>query len=457
MNRLFRYLLVGVLVSCTAASAVAQGQQWRDIHKVKKKETIFGIARDYGLTIQQLIDANPVMNTPGYELKKDTYIYIPYSKPAVTAPATQAQLPSADAPREKSDVRSRAIRLGVMLPLHNINGDGRRMVEYYRGVLMACDSLKKLGISVDLHAWNTPDDEDIASVLHTKEARQCDVIIGPLYSKQMAQLSDFVEKNDIRLFIPFSINAPQLTTNSQIMQVYQSPNHFNESVITQFMKQFAGYHPVFIDCNDSTSQKGIFTFGLRRQLEARGIDYGLTNLKSSEGMFAKMFSATKPNVIILNTGRSPELNVAIAKLNGLKTVKPGLQITLFGYTDWLLYTKYQLDNFYKYNAYIPAAFFYNPLTSKTMRLEQKYRWNFHEDMMIAQPRFAITGFDHTMFLLQGIHRYGKSFSGAPGLLAYDPVQTPLHFERVGGGGLRNSSLLFVHYLPEHRVETVSFK
>ena len=32
----------------------------------------------------------------------------------------------------------RTVRLGVMLPLHDLNGDGRRMVEYYRGVLMAC-------------------------------------------------------------------------------------------------------------------------------------------------------------------------------------------------------------------------------------------------------------------------------------------------------------------------------
>ena len=79
--------------------------------------------------------------------------------------------------------------MGVMLPLHDINGDGRRMVEYYRGLLMACDSLKKLGISVDVHAWNTPDNENIAPVLRDKDAKKCDFIIGPLYYKQMAALS----------------------------------------------------------------------------------------------------------------------------------------------------------------------------------------------------------------------------------------------------------------------------
>ena len=441
-----------------ANTVYGQTQKWREIRKVKKKETIFGIAREYGLTIQELIDANPEMNTPGYELKKDSYINIPFSKAAAAEQlsAVVQQPAPVQAPAEVTDVRQRAIRLGIMLPLHDINGDGRRMVEYYRGVLMACDSLKKRGISVDVHAWNTPDDKDIAPVLRDKAAKQCDIIIGPLYSKQMAQLSEFVSQHDIRLVIPFSINAPELLTNRNIFQIYQSPNNFNESVIEQFLKQFQGYHPVFIDCNDTTSQKGIFTFGLRRKLETLGIEYGLTNLKSSERNFAKSFSTTKPNMVILNTGRSPELNVAIAKLNGLRISKPGLQISMFGYTDWLLYTKYQLDNFYKYNVYIPAAFYYNPLTSKTMRIEQKYRWNFHQDMMNAQPRFAITGFDHAMYFLQGLHRYGKDFVGAPGMLGYDPVQTPLKFDRLGNGGLRNRSLLFVHYLPEHRVETISF-
>ena len=440
-----------------AVSADGQTQKWREMHKVKKKETVFGIARDYGLTVQELIDANPEMNNPGYELKKDSYIYIPYAKTAAeTAKPTAVPAAKQEPAKPAVSTKDRTIHMGVMLPLHDINGDGRRMVEYYRGLLMACDSLKKLGISVDVHAWNTPDNQDIAPVLNDKAAKKCDIIFGPLYSKQMAALSDFVTKNDIRLVIPFSINAPELMTNRNIFQVYQSPNNFNESVIEQFMRQFSGYHPVFIDCNDTTSTKGIFTFGLRRKLEVQGIEYGITNLKSSEAMFAKSFSKTQPNVVILNTGRSPELNVAFAKLNGLTTTMPGLRIVMFGYTEWMMYTKFQLDNFYKYSVYIPAAFHYNPLTSKTLRLQQKYRWNFHQDMMDRQPRFAITGFDHAMFFLQGFRQYGKNFTGAVGTLDYEPVQTLLKFERIGNGGLRNRSLLFVHYLPEQRVETISF-
>ena len=464
MTRLLRYFLLSTLLAFTVSSVTAQQTSTiRGQHKVKKKETVFGISREYGLTIEELIKANPEMNMPGYELKKGMILNIPYSKAemeaaeaAKAAQAAQARKAEEVARAAADDVRNREIRLGIMLPLHNINGDGRRMTEYYRGVLMACDSLKKQGLSVDVHAWNTAEDGNIYKVLEDPAAAKCDLIIGPLYSKQMDALSAFVTKHDIRLVIPFSINAPQLTTNRNIFQVYQSPTEQNEVIIARLIERFKNYHTVVVDCNDSTSKKGIFTFGLRRQMEQRGMDAVVTNLKSTEGNFSKAFSRTKPNVVILNTGRSQELGVAFSKINGLKANEPELDITMFGYTDWLLYTRTYLENFYKYNTYIPSVFYYNPLSSGTQRFERKYRQNFRSDMQSSLPRFAITGFDHAFFFLKGLHKYGKSFNGADGMFGYPPVQTPLKFERYGNGGLRNKTMMFIHYQPEHTVETIKF-
>ena len=457
MTRFLRYavLFLAILFSTDMAFAQAS-EQIRGLHKVKRKETIFGIARQYDIQIEELIQANPEMRQPDYELKKGDVIRIPYAKGTAPAVETPAPADQRQTVSTVDDVRQRAIRVGVMLPLHNINGDGRRMVEYYRGILMACDSLKKIGISVDLHAWNTPEDAQISTVLSDKAAAECDIIFGPLYSKQMDALSDFVTAHDIRLVIPFSISAPQLLTNRNIFQIWQSPTNINDATITHFLERFSGYHPVFIDCNDSTSKKGNFTFGLRRQLESRKIEYSITNLKSAESAFSRAFSQSKPNIVILNSARSPELGVAFAKINGLKLNQSNLNITMFGYTEWLMYTRTHLENFYKYNTYIPSVFYYNPLSSQTERLEQKYRWNFHADMQNTLPRFALTGFDHAYFFLRGLHKYGKSFNGAAGMFGYPPVQTPLVFERMGNGGLQNHSLLFVHYVPEHRVESIKF-
>ena len=424
---------------------------------MKRKETIFGIARENGLTIDELINANPEMKMPGYELRKGDYIKIPYpsNHPVAATVNQQPQMPTKPVVVER-DMRQREIRVGVMLPLHNDNGDGKRMVEYYRGVLMACDSLRVNGISTDVRAWNLAENADVQQVLNDPKAADCDLIIGPLYTKQLKALGDFALRNDIRVLIPFSINGNDVFDNSNLFQVFQNGNQTNNSYVFRFYQRFKDSHVVIIDCNDSTSTKGSFTTVLRRKLEQEGVPYTITNLKSSEGKFKQSFSTTKHNVVVLNTSRSQELNVAFAKLNGMLMTAPTLQISMFGYPEWLMYNRQHLDNFYKFDTYIPSTYYMSPLSHRAEHFKKKYRWNFHQDMQPYHQRYAVTGFDQAYFMIKGLHMYGTHFTGASGMVGYTPLQTPLHFERIGNGGMQNRAILFVHYTKDNKIETINF-
>ena len=435
-----------------AAAVSAQTMKYQDLYKVKKKDTIYGIAKKYNITIDQLISANPDMQKPDYTLQKGDQLVIPAPLPAPTQPVQPAQQPAAQVAKKSSS----AVRIGVMLPLHNVDGDGQRMVEYYRGILMACDSLKAQGISTDVRAWNVPIDGNIQQTLADNHAKDCDVIFGPLYTKQVKPVGDFCRRNNIKLVIPFSINGNDVASNDHIMQVYQSAQLQNELAVNAFVERFKGCHAVIIDCNDTTSRKGVFTAALRKRMEAAGIGYSITNLKSSEAMFAKAFDASKQNVVVLNTGRSPELNVALAKLNGLKVTAPAMRISLFGYTEWLMYTKVYLDYYHRYDAYIPTSFYYNPLAPRTANLERSYRRWFKSDMRQALPRFAITGYDHAQFIIRGLHKYGSKFNGTSQQNTYTPLQTPLKFKFVQGGGMQNSAFMLVHYKTNRTMESISY-
>lgn len=435
-----------------AAAVSAQTMKYQDLYKVKKKDTIYGIAKKYNITIDQLISANPDMQKPDYTLQKGDQLVIPAPLPAPTQPVQPAQQPAAQVAKKSSS----AVRIGVMLPLHNVDGDGQRMVEYYRGILMACDSLKAQGISTDVRAWNVPIDGNVQQTLADNHAKDCDVIFGPLYTKQVKPMGDFCRRNNIKLVIPFSINGNDVASNDHIMQVYQSPQQQNELAVNAFVERFKGCHAVIIDCNDTTSRKGVFTAALRKRMEAAGIGYSITNLKSSEAMFAKAFDASKQNVVVLNTGRSPELNVALAKLNGLKVTAPAMRISLFGYTEWLMYTKVYLDYYHRYDAYIPTSFYYNPLAPRTANLERSYRRWFKSDMRQALPRFAITGYDHAQFIIRGLHKYGSKFNGTSQQNTYTPLQTPLKFKFVQGGGMQNSAFMLVHYKTNRTMESISY-
>ena len=50
----------------------------QEVYKVKRKETIYSISHKFGITEQELLDANPELKKPGAKLKKNSLICIPY-------------------------------------------------------------------------------------------------------------------------------------------------------------------------------------------------------------------------------------------------------------------------------------------------------------------------------------------------------------------------------------------
>lgn len=451
MKQLLKCLLLAALL----VSATAVDGQTMKTHKVKKKETIYGIARENGITVDQLIKANPGMEAFDYKLKKGDVINIPEAVPKPTFTLTPVTPPSEPTVDSRSDLRRRAVRVGVMLPLNNKSNEGRRMVEYYRGVLMACDSLKRLGNSIDVYAWDLPEDGDVRPLLLNDAAARCDLIIGPYYAKFVPQLSAFVTQHNSRLLIPFSMRAnEEVTANPRIFQVYQPPVQQMELTARRCADYFSSHHFVVVDCADSASTKGFFTSNLRRQLEQRGSTYSLTSLRSTDTNFANAFSRTEPNMVVLNSARSQDLLALFGKLSSVVANHPEVQVSVFGYLEWLTYANRHLSNFYKYSVYIPSHFYYNSDSDKTQQLQRLYRKNFSQEMLSTQPRFALTGFDHAMFFLQGLHRDGISFVGD----SQRPyVQTPLKFSRMEGGkGYQNSAFMFIHYKPDRTIETVNY-
>ena len=447
MLHLIKYLCIIVLMGFSLECA-AQKTTWKEMHKVKKKETIYGIARDNGITVEELVKANPEMAVPGYKLKKGDYIFIPY-------PQNQPQTEANSTTDQAAASATKSVKVGVMLPLHNVDGDGRRMVEFYRGILMACQDLKKEGINVDVHAWNVNINADITQTLNQPGVDKLDMIFGPLYTKQVKALGDFALQHNIKVVIPWSISGNDVATNPNIFQVYQSPDMLNQAAINAFLDKFNQYHAVIIDCNDKESKKGVFTFGIRREMESRGMTYSISNLESSDEVFVKCFSLEKPNVVVLNTGRSPELTAALKKLDAVTASNQHLKVSLFGYTDWLLYERYNYERFCKYDTYVPTYFYFNASLPKIQQLERDYFNNFGVSMQESQPRFALTGYDQAMFFLRGINSQGQQFTGEQ--TDKKAVQTQYRFVKASNnGGWQNRHFMLVHYNTNRSISTVVY-
>ncbi len=454
MKMTLRYALV-VFASLFCFQCFAQTQNWREKYQVKKKDTLYGIAKKYNISVDALIEANPEMKVDGFELKKGSYVCIPYAASG-TSGQTSATPVRTLIQTASHQFSGKTVRVGVMLPLHDVDGDGRRMTEFYRGMLMACDSLRAEGMNIDIHAWNVNIDADITNFIKQPGAAKCDIIFGPLYSKQVHALAEFCKARDIQMVIPFSITGDDVSMYKQIFQVYQTNDRQTNNSIETFLKLFPNCHPVFIDCNDKTSTKGNFTFGLRTRLESHNIGYGITNIGSSDDLFAKQFSQNSQNIVILNTGRSPELTLALNKLAILKANNPTLKIKLFGYTEWMMYLGIDEAKFHEFDTYIPSTFYYNPASPRTQSLTRSYRQWFKTDMQNALPRFALTGYDYAQFFLRGFAKYDKAFRGVRNQNSWKAVQAPLRFKQVGAAGMQNDFFQLVHFMPNGNVEAISY-
>ena len=79
MRHYFRHIALA-FACMLSLSTLAQTTQWRDIYTAKKKDTIFGIARKYNITVDELVEANPAMKGEGYKLKKGEMVFIPFEK-----------------------------------------------------------------------------------------------------------------------------------------------------------------------------------------------------------------------------------------------------------------------------------------------------------------------------------------------------------------------------------------
>ena len=130
----------------------------RDMHKVKRKETVFSISREYGISEAELIAANPELKGEN-KIKKGTFLCIPYPK-AQTEQSAQLQATPTNSElfreNRKETERFSTIKAAVILPfLDGVSkSESSRMVEYYEGLLMAVDSLKRTGTSIDLYTYN---------------------------------------------------------------------------------------------------------------------------------------------------------------------------------------------------------------------------------------------------------------------------------------------------------------
>lgn len=435
----------------------------RDMHKVKRRETVYSISREYGISEADLIAANPELKGET-KIKKGTFLCIPYPSASLQEPAQPQTVPTdSELFREnkKAGERIGIIRAAVILPFlpdGASKSDAAKMVEYYEGFLMAVDSLKRSGTSIDLYTYNSgPSTSSLNSILGKSEIKEMDIIFGPLHQQHIKPLADFADKHDIRLVIPFTSKDNTVFRNPSVYQINTPQSYLYSEVYDHFVRQFPNANVIFIEASQGTKDKADFIKGLKEELRNRSIP--MKNLKENatvESMKA-VLSADRENIFIPTSGSNLTLIKILPQLTMLVREQTDSRIHLFGYPEWQTYTKDHLEAFFELDTYFYSSFYTNNLLPAAINFTKSYRRWYGKDMDERYPKFGMLGFDTGYFFLKGLAKYGSGLEKCLNHMELIPIQTGFKFQRVNNwGGFINRKVFFVHFTKNFELVKLDF-
>ena len=442
----------------------------RDMHRVERKETIYSISRLYGITEAELIAANPELRTE--KLKKGKFLCIPYTSAGNNQkeqeqPVSPTTIPTDNELFDKSkkeNPKIATIKAAVMLPFMTDGSGNRdeqiRMVEYYEGFLMAVDSLKEKGVSIDIYTYDTNNNtSSVKSILAKDEMKNMNIIFGPAYPEQVKPVADFAKKNNIRLVIPFTSKGNEVFNNPSIYQINTPQSYLYSEVYEHFTRKFTNANVIFLDAEDGDKDKADFIKGLKEELKGKHIPF--TELKGEaitpESLKGAM-NATLDNVFIPTSGTNIALIKLLPQLIVTLRDNPDYRMQLFGYPEWQTYTNDHLASFYELDTYFYSSFYTNNLFPEAIRFSSAYRKWYSKDMSNTFPKYGMLGFDTGYFFLKGLSQYGSNLEDKLNKVTVTPIQTGFKFERVNNwGGFINRKVFFVHFTKNYELIKLDFE
>ena len=452
------------LSETAAQTSSGKKTDWRDMHKVERKETIFSISRQYGISEEELIAANPELKKG--KLKRGSFLFIPYpasKQPAKEPEKTPARIPSNEelfAQNKQSFKKIQNIKAAVLLPFtEGKNRDEQmRMVEYYEGFLMAVDSLKRQGISVNLYTYDTKGKSDVTqSILAKEEMRNMDIIFGPAHAANVKTLAEFAEKNQTRVVVPFSPEVEQVFKNPYIYQVNTPQSYLYSEVYEHFLRKFSKANIVFLDAGTGQNEKAEFIKGMKNELKTNQVAYKHISNSDTLKILAAIDS-TRENIFIPTSGKDLSLTRLIPQLTQIRRSYPNVDLHLFGYPEWQTYTQDYLASFYELDTYFYSSFYTNNLFPAAVRFTQEYRRWYSKDMANIFPKYGMLGFDTGYFFLKGLAQEGSQLENNLNRVQVTPIQTGFKFERVNNwGGFINRKVFFVHLTKDFELIKLDFE
>lgn len=304
-------------------------------HTVQKKETLFSLSKKYGLSIDEIIKANPGIQTD--KLKRRSVLVIPLKKKNVAKEEINiivdsikkdsiilSDLKSNDLTKEKFKKIDFELAFLAPFKLNTVELDSVENTEktlgelnlttisinFYNGLTYAIKELKDLGINVSLSVYDTENDLNKIDQLKSLDLKKFDLIIGPFIARNFNKFNSYNSSLIVSPLIENGISVKEnviiTTTNNSL----KSSHVFDiiDSEITLMEDQCA----IIISDSENISSKSKL---ISRFPNAEVVDIDNENLFVDPEITDSLMGYNKQNWVFLETSKTNVISSVATLLN----------------------------------------------------------------------------------------------------------------------------------------------
>ena len=354
------------------------------LHIVKPKETIYGISKQYNITKEDLLRANPKLENG---LMIGDTILITSSSPQPTTTPTD----------NNAIVQKATYRIAYMLPFsaeedkNSTNID--RFIEFYRGSLLAMEKIKEQGISLEVYTFDTQlGTAKINDILKNGIPKTVDMIIGPAYPEQVAIVADYAKKNNVIQIVPFT---SQISNSDRFALQYQfnpSSADLDKAIINNILDKHRTDNVFIVNFASQNSKSYHLPERLEKALKSNSIKY--TKLKAN--------SLTADNISALNRNTNNLIVLSSCSTQEFKDFVGAVSADNKNYTfvvenDIFNYAK--ADKSLKNKNFVTYSLFNATPEDKYLNAYSRY---FTVRTQQSTPNYDLLGYDITLYFCKAL-------------------------------------------------------
>ena len=407
-------------------------------HIVQRKETLYSISRQYDISVEELTRANNITSIKvGQELiipmpQKQEQIETTIEEPSIkvvenpTMAVKKGDLDLINNPQSVKPAAQNpnALRIAVLLPFMletpYIDASVNYFWDFYRGILLGLNEVKKSGISVDLYTFDIEKNQaTLDSVLRLPVLKTMDLIIGPAYSNQVAAVSRFSRDNRIHMVVPFTSKIELDDSHEFLLQFNPSQDVLLPLVAQTMVDRFSSSNFIIARFTGKQDKANALADEVIKALAAKRKTYRELQLSTSNVDTLKTLAGRNKTLLFLATTR---LDVVSSLLPQIETLGlPALQI--WGFEDWK-----QWVNFHE------GTYYYSLFKKKdTSAYQANYKKWYGELSPINIPMYDLIGYDLINYTTAALKAKRKNMSAAFGNVECDLLQSEFKFQKVKSG------------------------